>query len=208
MCVKQRKYDHKSYAIKYINQYFGLKCSAEMQELRLFPNLKEIQESFSIINNVQNYCMKTDTNIDFKNPNINVYVIGDGVTPRTAAVFNFLTKWKTFSIDPLMRIENDYSTIQNLNVFKGKAEDVFVDNPDIVEQKDYIFIILPHSHIENTNSIYRYFKNQKTWIINLPCCKPNQDNTLPIESWIGIKDRYINSDKNILKIYNNYLDIL
>lgn len=205
MCVKNKHYDNKNYAIKYINQYFRLDCSADMQGLRLFPNVKEIQESFGTFNQVTDYVMQVDPNIKLDNPNINVYVIGDGSTPRTAATFNFLSKWKTFSIDPLVRMDTDWSVIRNLTVLKGTGEEMI---EDIVEQKDYIFLVFPHSHIPELNSIYKYFINQKVWIINLPCCKPNQGNSLPIKQFTGIVDTYINSPKNIFNIYNNYIPLI
>lgn len=204
MCVKNSHYDNKNYAIKYINQYFRLNCSADMQAIRLFPNVKEIQESFGTFNIVTEHIMTMDPNITLDNPNINVYVIGDGVSPRTAATFNFLSKWKTFSIDPLMRTEKDWSSVNNLTVLKGTGEECI---EAIVEQKDYIFLVFPHSHIPELNSIYKHFKNQKVWIINLPCCKPNQGNGLPIKKFIGIVDTNINSPKNIFNIYNNYLEM-
>src|SRR5680860_166176 len=46
-----------------------------------------------------------------------VYVVGDGVMPRTGSAFSFFSKAGVFSIDPLMRTE----LIDQYHEFKRKA---------------------------------------------------------------------------------------
>ncbi len=110
---------------KYLNRYIRLKASADMQALELFPNLKEIQESFSIFNVIESYILKRDTNIDRNKENhVLCFVVGDGTTPRTAAVINFMTKWDTISCDPIMRNPAKYAGIKRCEVRTSTGEDL------------------------------------------------------------------------------------
>jgi hypothetical protein len=42
-------------------------------------------------------------------PSVLVLAVGDGLTPRTAALFAFRTRWRAISIDPLMRTTTDWA---------------------------------------------------------------------------------------------------
>ena len=202
MCIKN-KHTKTHYAGKYIDWYISLHSSSEMQELKLFPNVKEVQESAGLLNTILGYINSQEPDINKDNPNIGVYVIGDGVRPRTAGMFCFLTKWTCWSVDPLMRIEEDFSGINRLTILQANGEDVI---KDIVSEFDYVILVFPHSHIADTNLIYRAFpKHQKIWIVNMPCCHQMQDQNLPFNKYVTFVDRNINSDKNHIRVYNNYL---
>ena len=70
---------------KYLNSLVNLRCGPDMLLLRLFPNAKEVTESFGAYEAVAKHLR------DFprKDPNIRLVVVGDGHTPRTAATFAF-----------------------------------------------------------------------------------------------------------------------
>lgn len=48
MKLSNSQFDKKFIPAKYIARYFSLNSSAEMQELNLFPNIKEISESMAM----------------------------------------------------------------------------------------------------------------------------------------------------------------
>ena len=210
MC-KNKQFDRMWVPAKYLNRYIRLKASADMQALELFPNLKEIQESFSIFNVIESYILKRDTNIDRNKENhVLCFVVGDGTTPRTAAVINFMTKWDTISCDPIMRNPAKYAGIKRCYVRTSKGEDIahiVRERVDIIEY-DYIFLIFPHSHIPNTNEIYKHFTDKKVWIINMPCCHKKQDDYLPLKEWVSFKDDAVASPENTIKVYCNYLNLI
>ncbi len=222
--MKNKKFNRKMINAKYINWYISLNSSAEMQELRLFPNVKEVQETLSIYYNIFDKISLLDTNIKRDNNRIATFSFGDGVSPRLAGFLSFMTKWTNYSIDPLMREEEYNGKIQRCFCYKDKAES-FVQNLStygfvgteirknllifeyLKNNYDYIFLLFPHSHVPNLNIIYNFFRNYKVWIVNMPCCYQAQGQHLPFKEWISLKDENINSDKNILHIYNNYLNI-
>lgn len=210
MC-KNKQFDRMWVPAKYLNRYIRLKASADMQALELFPNLKEIQESFSIFNVIESYILKRDTNIDRNKENhVLCFVVGDGTTPRTAAVINFMTKWDTISCDPIMRNPAKYAGIKRCEVRTSTGEDLVhvVKQQVEIRKYDYVFLIFPHSHIPNTNEIYKHFTDEKVWIINMPCCHKKQDDFLPLKEWVSFKDDAVASPENTIKVYCNYIDLL
>jgi hypothetical protein len=201
---KNSQFDNKFVAAKYINRYLSMKCSADMQALGLFPNLKEIQEAFGIFNIIENYIMEIDKEITTKSESVHVYVIGDGVTPRAGATIAFRTKWQVVSIDPEMHPGFGSGEVLRLRTVRDKGENV--DKYLVTGDPSHVFLIFPHSHIRNTNEVYKHFKDKKVWIINMPCCYQAQDKNLPINWYYSYVDKAISTDKNIIKVYNNYLN--
>jgi hypothetical protein len=183
---------------RYIDRFMGLNSAEEMTKYKLFPNGKEITESMAMIAAIEDHIHKYDPEVDFKNPNINLYVVGDGVRPRTAALFAFMTKWNCTSIDPEFKWLNENKEIRNLNCFKSKVEDIkFFDSENIA------IIVAPHSHAP----IYQTWdkiKADKKWLIRMKCCTKDE---LNIPS-IGYTDKYVFSPKNRIEIYSNYIDLI
>ena len=204
MC--KNKQFHKQYVhARYIQHYISLNSSADMQDLKLFPNVKEVQEAFSIYHHILSIIYPRDNRVDVNNPKITTICAGDGVSPRVAGLLSFMTKWTSWSIDPLMRVEKYDGKINRCKVIQDIAENI--NNYYQEGDEEVVLLIFPHSHVENTNEVYKHFKHKNVWIISMPCCYPSQDNWLPLKTWIGVKDDCINSDKNILKFYCNYLNL-
>lgn len=200
MEFKQDNFDSKIVKAKYLNRYFQLNSIEELSKNRLFPNIKEITESMSFIYLFEKYLYKWDKSL-YKNPDVTVIVVGDGKTPRTAALINFLTPYKTISIDPEMDDSKDWSYISNLTTYKGKFEDwiekVYI--PSIYFGKRPVIILYPHSHapIILTERIH----SGKKWVIKLECCTKDKLST----PCFMYQDKYIMSPKNTFYIWSNYL---
>ena len=76
---------------RYLNDFIKLnKSAADMLNLGLFPNAKEITESYSAFNAVKTKLKQ----YELGDPGVTVVSVGDGRTPRTAALFAFRTKWQ------------------------------------------------------------------------------------------------------------------
>lgn len=200
MEFKQDGFDDKVVKAKYLNRFFQLNSIEELSKNRLFPNIKEITESMSFIYFFEKYLYQWDKSL-YKNPDVTVIVVGDGKTPRTAALINFLTPYKTISIDPEMDDSKDWSYIRNLTVYKEKFEDWIekVYKPSIYFGKRPVIILYPHSHapIKLTERI----NSEKKWVIKLECCTSDRLDGI----CLSYKDEYIMSPKNTMYIWNNYM---
>lgn len=201
---KNKTFDHKVVPARYVNRFIALNSLEEFGRYGLFPNVKEVTESFSMYYAVTHKIIPNDPRIDKKEKNVRIFVVGDGVTPRTAAVFAFMTKWECISIDPQMR-DRDYSGIRRLRVHDCKIED-YPNHPkyhpltDDWNSKTNI-IIMPHSHADIQRT-WDELVNDKTWLITMPCCVHHKMDMPCIE----YRDKYVASPKNHIKIYCNYME--
>ena len=103
---------------KYLNSLVNLRCGPDMLLLRLFPNAKEVTESFGAYEAVAKHLR------DFprKDPNIRLVVVGDGHTPRTAATFAFRSAWECYSVDPVLN--NKKWDVERLMCFRSRIQDM------------------------------------------------------------------------------------
>ena len=87
-------------------------------------------------------------------PSVLLVCVGDGLTPRTASLFCFRTKWKCISVDPLMRgplgfhsDETRWSEhIERLTARRARLQDA-VPVPAGKFVGERVLLVLPHAHI-------------------------------------------------------------
>ena len=108
---------------RYTDELLSLASAPTLLELRLFPNAKELTESFSIFNAARAHLTDKEFGFDFSDPAVTVIAVGDGYTPRTAALFGFRTKWRCVSVDPLMTTPSEWAKVQRL-VHRARFQDV------------------------------------------------------------------------------------
>lgn len=167
----------------YGNRFISMKCAPDMLAAGLFPNLKEITESFAAFE------ATCHLPYSYNDPNINVVCVGDGCSPRTAAMFAYRSKWTTYSIDPLLR--NKSWNVHRMTFYPSRIEDVSL------EFKTPTIIVCVHSHAKLTHCV-KSIQAPVRHIINIPCCvKPDIKN--PVFTY---KDVHIHSEKNLVEIYN------
>ena len=130
---------------RYLNEFIKLnKSAADMLHLGLFPNAKEITESYAAFNAVRTKFKQ----YELSDPNVTVVSVGDGRTPRTAALFAFRTKWNCISIDPLLdtkKISYWEENIKRLKCYPNKVEDL-----DLMYEKLVIVMVHSHANLRNT----------------------------------------------------------
>jgi hypothetical protein len=90
---------------RYVTELLKLACGPELVRLRLFPDAKELTESFAANNAARSFLYprgKGGGRVDPADAAVTCVAIGDGNTPRTAALFAFLTRWHCVAVDPEM----------------------------------------------------------------------------------------------------------
>jgi len=165
---------------RYINEIFGCACFPDLLERKLFPNAKELTESQAVFNFVRNYLIR----FDLKDPGISVVSVGDGSTPRTAALFAFRTAWAAYSIDPRLRAEKSWRT-DRLNLIKSVVEEVNLSFERVV-------IVAVHSHA-HLKAVVEQIQGEDRALVVMPCCVPQ---TLPTEPDYDFVDPGVWSPKN------------
>lgn len=154
--------------LKHIDRFISLYCAADLMTARFFPNAKEISESMAAVVAAEKHLC--DGKLSKFKDNVAVACIGDGFTPRTAALFAFMTKWDCFSIDPnLSGVHgNTYFygiRTERLRVIGEKVEYCGLD----LTSYDYVILVGVHSHASN-RSILDGINFRVASTIMMPCC--------------------------------------
>jgi hypothetical protein len=148
--------------LRYLNEMVRMRCTVDMLELRLFPDMKEVTESYAAYAAVRDHC-----GLALSDPSVTVLAVGDGHTPRTAATFAFRSAWRCFSIDPRITLR-DWSSIQRLTVLRSLVEDVppiQCDGPAV--------IVAVHSHAP-LRAAYEAVRAPEIYVVAIPCCVPQK----------------------------------
>ena len=132
--IKQRR-------TRYLDEFVGLTCAPDLLALRVFPNAKEITESMAAYHAVRSHLWRT-----FKpgDSSVTLVAVGDGCTPRTAALFAMRTAWTCHSVDPRLRA-TDWA-VRRLTCWPNKIEDV-------ARVAERAIIVAVHSHADLHASI-------------------------------------------------------
>jgi hypothetical protein len=179
-------------SLGYLNTFVRLKCAPQMLSLSLFPNAKEITESMGAFHAIRGLlggpAMGDKT--------IRCYVVGDGVSPRTGALFAFRTAWQICSIDPNMRNKTTWDVIDRLERYSMtdqafinlKKEALVYDGLDIV--------VAVHSHAKFP-TMWKALKPPKIGLA-MECCVPQKCQSPLIKEF---DDFSIHSPKRAIKIW-------
>lgn len=150
---------------RYFDELVGLTCGPDLLSLGLFPNAKEITESFAA------YRAAMKLGLPLSDPRLEVVVVGDGSTPRTAATFAFRSKWICTSVDPALgKWPKDWEgKVQRLKVAASKIEDWQPARP-----LGPTLVVAVHSHANLQVALDRVslLAESITGVIAIPCCVP------------------------------------
>jgi len=175
---------------RYLNRFIKLKASPDILQFSLFPNVKEITESFGALDAVFNHLPEFDR----ADPKIRVFCVGDGKTPRTAALFTFCTRWTCYSIDPRLKYKPKYERIKRLHCIDQKVEDVV---PYVVDKG---IVVAVHSHANMFDSVSVCDALCHRAAVAIPCCFPQKLRTPPD---VGYHDEGILSSCNLVQVWKD-----
>jgi hypothetical protein len=176
---------------RHINEFFKLSCASDLIEKKLFPNAKEITESMAAYRAVKDYVYQKN-DFRFDDPSIALVAVGDGHTPRTAALFAFRTAWKCYSVDPVLRIK-DYG-IDRLEVINKKIEDI----QPIIGNKIVVVAVHSHADMREVEKKVISIEDRNRSFIAIPCCFKQELDWSPDYEYT---DKGIWSTKNNVKVW-------
>jgi hypothetical protein len=173
----------------HLHRFFKLNTASLLMGQRVFPNLKEITESMGAFVAIHNHITPI---VDRNDKNVDVFCVGDGHSPRTAALIASLTKWNCHSIDPQMR--NKKWDFKRLTTYRTKIQDVTFTG----KEDKTALIVCVHSHASLKDSVKSISGYGNTYLINIPCCvKPD----LEQQPFVSYLDYGIHSEKREVSIY-------
>lgn len=175
---------------RYINEFVRLSCAADILALKLFPNAKEITESMAAYQAVRSHIVGRNVE-EYGKSDIAAVCVGDGHTPRTAALFAFRTAWMCYSIDPNLR-KTDWC-IKRLICYDTKIEDIVLD----LRHFRQVILLMVHSHAGLTTTL-KHVLAHRLDVVAIPCCVPME---IPKRHYIGYEDYNIWSPQNTVKVW-------
>ena len=179
--------------VRYLGEFITLKCAPDMLAMKLFPNAKEISESFAAFEAVRRHLQE----LWLGDPTITLIAVGDGGTPRTAATFAFRSNWLCHSIDPNLRGGKlRWANIARLTLHPDKVE----DTPPIDCKGSTAVIVAVHSHANLKNAILAAANAHRIVVIAIPCCVP-QKLSLEPDRWYD--DKSVISPKRTVLIWKD-----
>jgi len=189
------------YIDEFIRQY---KIAADLLQLGIYPDAKEITESYGAFNAVKKYLKQYDMN----DPGVTLVSVGDGRSPRTAALFAFKTKWNCISIDPGLDVSKTdmwESSIKRLTCIPKKVEDILDYGPMYFKK---VVIVAVHSHADMGETLKTIIGNPLRSLVAIPCCFPWGSPTKNLDGKsfapsTEYNDSGIWSPKNRVKVWKN-----
>ncbi|KDO30251.1 hypothetical protein SPRG_19803 [Saprolegnia parasitica CBS 223.65] len=158
-------------SLRYLNEFVGdLKCAPALLERGLFPDAKEVTETMGVFNAIRKLNLHVlDAGDDATGLRNGIVVVGDGMTPRTAAMFASRTKgWTCFSVDPIMRVSTpeapvSWADMENVVPICAKIEDIRI-------RLNKAIVILVHAHVTMPQAMASIQANTVVAVLTLPCC--------------------------------------
>mmetsp|Transcript_26609 Transcript_26609/g.51221 ORF Transcript_26609/g.51221 Transcript_26609/m.51221 type:complete len:366 (+) Transcript_26609:98-1195(+) len=145
---------------RYLSELLTLACGPDLLRLKLYPDAKELTESFAAFHAVRAHLGHSFSPSD---PSVTAVCVGDGSVPRTAALFAYRTKWQCYSVDPQLREPSDrWGGIERLQAIRAKVEDCRFT-------ADKLLIVCVHAHVGLAECL-----DVMDWkdlgIVAMPCC--------------------------------------
>jgi hypothetical protein len=177
---------------RYLDELCRLKCASELLDprMKLFPNAKEITESFAAFRAVRLHLRDL---FPLDDEAVTLVAVGDGCRPRTGATFAYRTRWRCVSVDPLLRTPSKYAGIQRLSCEVRRVEELSQ------WYLDAAVIVAVHSHASLPATL-RSIGATRRAVVAIPCCVRQE---LKRDPDIEYKDYGIFSPHRTVKIWRD-----
>lgn len=170
----------------YVDKVFGKSCFPDLVQLKVFPGAKDVSEAYAALHAVWQHFPVASLE-----GRVLCVCIGDGSTPRSAALASFLTQWHCIAVDPGLRSEwcgEEPKGVHRLHGFCSKVED-FVSTGtasafarDSSVAPEVLVVLAIHSHHRflgpaSVPAIRAAFGAEcaQTCVVSIPCCFPFRD---------------------------------
>jgi hypothetical protein len=174
---------------RYINLFITGKCSPDLLANELFPNAKEITESYAMFEATTHL----EEGFEWNREGVTCVVVGDGHKPRTGAMFAYRTAWNVVSVDPKM-VPRTFN-IKRLTTYRRKIEECTLD------YSGPVVIVLPHSHAKIAECLKHITSLTKRAVITMDCCV---NNIIPGKAPdVEYEDLDVWSPKNIVRVWRS-----
>jgi len=148
---------------KYFDEMLRMSSAADLLRSGVFPNAKEVTESFGAYDAVRRHLWR-----DFKPDDDEVLCIcvADGRTPRTALTFALRSAWTCISVDPNLntgRFPFWVTNFRRLLMFAKKIEQCQFSARKVV-------VVMVHPHVKIPLALEAITGFEQRAVVSMPCC--------------------------------------
>ena len=146
----------------YFNALLHRSAGPRLVELKVFPNAKELTESFAAFRAAMKFR-------EFFPPNdssVQLVAVGDGKTPATAVTFALQTRWSCHSVDPRLRPDSRWDGVPRLRLHSKPIE-------AMTFEADRLVVVAVHAHVDAA-VVRSRISARELLLVFLPCCVPAQ----------------------------------
>jgi hypothetical protein len=187
-------------SLKYVDFFLSLDCVATLAGSGFFPTCKEITETMAVFEAARN-----KLGLSYSREDVLAVAVGDGVWPRTALYVAYMSKWKSVSVDPLLRVDHPkvrtaMEKARRLELLPQRVEDVEIDASGF---SDVVFLFV-HSHASlhaAVSSLRGLAEDCRVHAVSMPCCFGDDLGLEPSETF---EDPLVLSVKRTLQIYRSF----
>ena len=188
--------------LTYIERVLPMRCFVDMMQLGVFPTAKDVSESMGALQAASQFAF-SEQHADasarqfnprgefvvktWRDPGTLVLAIGDGTTPRTAALVSFMTQWTAISIDPELQDKwcgANPQEVERLHGVRGTFEQWMDDlrtgaaalPSGVLGHVHTLVLLCVHSHNQfrgaaSLDRIRERFPVGRICLVSLPCCQ-------------------------------------
>lgn len=155
---------------RYFDDFMRLKCGPDLLRLRLYPNGKELTESFAMYRGI----VKLVGAQRLSEP-ITLVDVGCGKQPRNGALFALRSRWHCIAIDPLLdpTWEGETHDVQRLRCHRMRIQDYRCD----VEGP--VVVAMCHAHVDVPTVLKSFQAQTELLVVTMPCCVPSRMDVPP-----------------------------
>ena len=191
---------------KYLRMFLEMNCAASILPLfsRYNNSAKEVTESFAMVEAAKKYF-----------PDLSKYaviVVGDGRSPRTGAMFAYMTQALVLSIDPnfdldfwglFRKNQRDIGfPVKRLILYCDSLINIHFSYKDFLSKRKLLFVF-PHSHADMREMFVAEKLYDYIGIISMPCCVP-----IPVKykriPHIVYEDKHVLSAKREIHVWQDF----
>lgn len=181
--------------LRYLDNLVNLHCAPDLLALGLFPDIKEVTESFAAYRVVLDHLAKRG----FAPGDASIVAVfpGDGTAPRTGATFAFRTAWQCHSIDPRMKVswlegQRKADKVARLRSYRSRVEHM-----PVIEAGDRAVVVAVHSHARLAEAV-AMVEAREVAVIAIECCVRQE---LEREPDLSYRDRGVLSPCNRVDVW-------
>lgn len=151
---------------RYFDEFLRLKCAPELAQLRLYPNGKELTESFAMFRGI----VKMLNAASLAEP-WQLIDVGCGKQPRNAALFALRSRWDCIAVDP--RLDTCWQDPAHHQLYRLDCRSTTIQQAGIVRDRPTV-VVMVHAHVSVPHVLASLKGTAPLFIVSMKCCVPER----------------------------------